>query len=364
MEYDGFGPEKVFEVYHPRLGMRGFAVIDNTALGPGKGGIRMTANVTADEVARLARVMTWKCALAELPFGGAKGGIVADAKKLSEKEKEELVRAFAEALKPITSTYIAAPDMNMTEKDMRIYANVNGPESCTGKPRDLGGIPHEAGSTGYGVCLSTMIGAEKLGIKIEEAKIAIEGFGSVGSFAAKFLSERKAKIVAVSDSKGCIYNENGLDFQKLSEVKKKTGSVINYKPGKVLANSDIIELPVDILIPAAVPDFIVMGHVDCIKAKLIVEGSNIPVHENVEEELHKRGILIIPDIIANAGGVISSYIEHIKGKEEEMFKAIEEKITRNVKLILDQTTPNRKPRDVALHIARERVLKSCKNCKA
>jgi glutamate dehydrogenase/leucine dehydrogenase len=364
MEYDGFGPEKIFEVYNPRLGMHGFVVIDNTALGPGKGGIRMTPTDTVEETARLARAMTWKCALAELPFGGAKAGIATDSKKLSKKEKENIVKAFAEAIKPICpSLYVAAPDMYMAEEEMAIFAKANGSmKSCTGKPRELGGLPHELGSTGYGVFLATLIGSQKLGIDIERARIAIEGFGNVGSFAAKFLSER-SKIVAISDSKGCIYNKAGLEFEKLDEVKKNTGSVINYKPGKILTNKEIIKLPVDILIPAAVPDLIVMNDAETVKAKLIVEGSNIPMHPTVEEELHKKGVLVIPDIIANAGGVISSYVEYINGSEEEMFRIVKEKIEKNVKKVLDMTNHDRKPRDAALQIAKERVLKNCKTCR-
>jgi len=364
MEYDGFGPEKIFEVYKPRLGMRGFVVIDNTALGPGKGGIRMTPDVTVEETAKLARAMTWKCSLAELPFGGAKAGIIADDKKLSEKEKEDIIKAFSEAIKPVCpELYIAGPDMNMSEQEMEWFVKANGSnKSATGKPKSMGGLPHELGSTGYGVFLATMIGSQKADIDIEKAAVAIEGFGNVGSFVARFLSE-KSKIVAVSDSKGCIYNRDGLDFEKLSDIKKNTGSVINYKPGKPLPNKEIIKLPVDILIPAAVPDLMVLGDVDSIKAKLIVEGSNIPIHPNVEKELHKNGILVIPDIIANAGGVISSYVEYTNGSEEKMFRIVKEKIENNVKKILDMTTPDKKPRDAALQIAKERVLKKCKTCR-
>lgn len=360
IEFDEFGPEKILEVYDPKVKMRGFVVIDNTALGPGKGGIRMTPTVTKDEVARLARAMTWKCALAELPFGGAKSGIIADAKKISKEEKKAIIQSFSRALKPVCpSLYVAAPDMNTAEEEMRWFAEANGSmKACTGKPKELGGIPHELGSTGFGVYHSTLVAAEHIGLKIEGAKVAIQGFGNVGRFAAKFLSEKGAKLVAVSDSKGVIYNPEGLDFEKLAKVKDETKSVINYEPGEVLKGEEIFELPVDILIPAATPDVITEKNVDKVKAKLIVEGANIPIPHDVEGILHEKGVMVIPDFVANAGGVISSYVEYIGGTPEQMFKLVEEKIKKNTKLVLELTEKEKlKPRDAAMKIAKERVLK-------
>jgi len=181
----------------------------------------------------------------------------------------------------------------------------------------------------------------------------------VGSFTAKFLHEAGAKIVAVSDSKGVIYNKDGLDVPKLLEVKKQTGSVINYKPGEVLPNEKIFELPVDILIPAAMPDVINEKNVDKVQAKIVVEASNIPAKPEIEEILHKRGILVVPDFVANAGGVISSYAEYRGYDEKKAFELIEKKIIKNTKLILRRAKKlNVKPRDVALEIAKERVFKA------
>ena len=221
---DEFGPEMVLSVYDPKSGMNGFLVIDNTALGPGKGGIRMTPTVTQEEVARLARAMTWKNALAGLPFGGAKSGIVADDKKMSPAKKQELVRAFSRALKVVSpSRYIAAPDMNMGEKEMEWFVSENGDrKSATGKPKAMGGLPHELGSTGFGVYHATVVAAKQAGIDLRKARIAIEGFGNVGWFAAKHLSENGCMIVAVSDSKGLVHNEDGIDFKKLAKVKEQT----------------------------------------------------------------------------------------------------------------------------------------------
>ena len=359
-EYDNFGPEKVMRVYDPKVGMRGIVVIDNTALGVSKGGIRMTPSVTKNEVALLARTMTWKNALAGIPFGGAKSGIVADDKKISKEEKLKIVRSFSKALKEICpSIYVAGPDMNMAQEEMRVFAETNGSmKACTGKPKEMGGLPHELGSTGFGVHRAMHVASERVGLELSSAKIGIEGFGNVGSFVAKFLKEHdNAKVVAVSDSKGAIYNDDGLDFEKLSKVKKETGSVVNYKPGKPFPCSKIIDLPVDILVPAAIPDLIQSGDVNKIKAKLIVEGSNIPMTPELEEVLHKKGVLVVPDFVANAGGVISSYMEYRGGTEKEMFEMVKKKITENTKLILERSEEKKiKPRDAALEIAKERVL--------
>ncbi len=354
---DEFGPEKIIEVYDPKTGLYGFTVIDNTTLGPGKGGIRMTPTVTIEEVFRLARTMTWKNAMADIPFGGAKSGIVASKEDIMNKErKKELMRAFGRALRGIApEMYIAAPDVNTGEEEMRWFVEGNrNLDSCTGKPKDLGGLPHELGSTGFGVFHSTMVGIEFLGLKVSEVKVAVQGFGNVGSFTAKFLAEKGAKIVAVSDSKGVIYNENGLDVEELIKVKQETRSVVNYKDGKVI--DDIFGLDVDVLIPAALSDVINESNVDKIKAKLIVEAANIPMKEHIEEQLHKKGILIIPDFVANAGGVISSYAEYMGYDEKKAFELIEEKVKKNTKLALEKAKEsNVKPRDAAMEIAKERI---------
>jgi glutamate dehydrogenase/leucine dehydrogenase len=365
MHYDSFGPEKIIQIYNPKLGFRGFLVIDNTAFGPGKGGIRMTPDVDLEEVFQLARTMTWKTALAELPFGGAKSGIVADPKKITSRKKLEIVRAFSEAVKPLSpGEYIAAPDIAMGEKEIAAYVKANGnSKSATGKPSKMGGLPHELGSTGYGVHRAIHKAVEYSGMDLDGARVAIEGFGNVGSFVAKYLANDNARLVAVSDSLGVMYNPVGLDFENLVRIKKKTGSVINCKGGKVLPDREIINLDVDILVPAAVPDLITIGDVNNIKAKLIVEGSNIPMKHEVEEALHKRGVLIVPDFVANAGGVISSYVEWKGGSEKEMFELIRKKIDRTTSEVLARAGEKGIcPRDMALSMAREKVIHQCKIC--
>jgi len=365
---DEFGPEKIIEVYDPKVGLKGILVIDNTKLGPGKGGIRMIPTVSVEEVFRLARAMTWKCALAELPFGGAKSGIIANAKKITKEEKKAIMKAFARALKPVCpSQYVAAPDMYTAEEEMKWFAEANGSmKACTGKPKELGGIPHELGSTGFGVFHSTLVAAEHYGLDIKNSTVAIQGFGNVGKFVAKFLSEVGAKIVSVSDSKGCLYVPEGINIEKLLKIKEETGSVIYYSekavesrdmhPGQTYKCGMIFELPVDILIPAAIADVINKDNVDKIDAKIIVEGANIPTTPEIENILHERGVLIVPDFVANAGGVISSYVEYIGGTPEQMFKLVEEKIKKNTELVLEKSKKEKiNPREAAMEIAKGKV---------
>lgn len=365
VKLDMFGPEKIIEVYEPKSGMKGIIVIDNTALGPAKGGIRMTPSVDKEEVRRLARTMTLKCSLAELPFGGGKSGIIASPKQMDKKQKEKIVRAFARSTKNFLGTeYVAAPDISMAEKEMDwISSELKSKSVVTGKPKKLGGLPHELGSTGYGVMVATEVAAKHLGKKLSKMTFAVEGFGNVGQFAAKFLTEKGAKLVAVTDSKGCVYEEKGIDFEKLLKIKNETGSVINYSSKNKLCY-DIVAQRVDVLVTAAIPDLINPTNVDKVCAKIVVEGSNIPMSTQMEESLYSRGILVVPDIIANAGGVISSYVEFIHGNEKQMFSLVEKKIRKNVSLVLSESKKKGiSPRKVALDIAHKRIMKKCKTCR-
>ena len=365
VEFDGYGPQKIIQVYNPKVGLNGFLVIDNTALGPGKGGIRMTSTVSVDEVSKLARAMTWKCSLAGLPFGGAKSGIISDSDFPTKEKKAELIKAFAKALKGVVpSEYVSAPDMNVGEDEMRIFSETIGSKkACTGKPADMGGLPHELGSTGFGVFHATKVAADHIGLDLANSTVAIEGFGNVGSFAGKFLSEAGAKLVGVSDIKGLVVNRKGLEYDGLMNAVKKEGSVFEYAGEcEKRDRHDVIGLDVDILVTAAVPNLIKLHEVDKVKAKLIVEGSNIPMTQEVEECLADRGITIIPDFVANAGGVISSYVEYIEGSEKDMFKMVEEKLTKNTKTVLERAGEKNYTRIAALHIAKERVMGKCDWC--
>jgi len=363
--YDEFGPEKILSISNARTGVRGFVVIDNTALGPGKGGIRMTPTVSVEEAARLARAMTWKCALADIPFGGAKSGIIADSKRVSLAKKEILVRSFSEALRPVCpDLYIAAPDMSMGEREMAWFADTNGnPRACTGQPLDRGGLPHELGSTGFGVSLAARIAVESRGGRIEGSTVAVEGFGNVGLYAARFLRESGAVLVAVSDSGGMIHDPHGFDPEGLLETKRLTGSVARHAGAVAGCCDDILEVPADCLITAAVPDLIRMGDLDRMNFKIIVEGSNIPMTTEIEEMCYRKDILVVPDIVANAGGVISSFVELEKGGKDRMFAMIEEKIVQNTKRVIQESIRRKvSPRTAAGEIARARVREECGTC--
>lgn len=358
IEFDEFGPEKILEVYDPKTGMRGFVVLFSTALGPAKGGIRMTPTVTKEEVFRLAREMTWKCAIADLPFGGGKSGIVADGKNLPVDKKKEIVEAFSRAIKNICpSYYVAAPDMYMAEREMKWFAESNGDmKACTGKPADMGGIPHEYGSTGFGVAHAVRVALAYAGIDMKNATIAIEGFGNVGTFAMKFLTEWGAKVVAVTDSKGGIYDLNGLVYDELMKTKRETGSVVNHTKGEKITHDQLFELDVTVLIPGALPDVINENNKNNVKAKIIVEAANIPMSYEIEAELEGRGIIIVPDFVANAGGVISSYVEYIGGTVEQMWEMVENKIVSNTQMVLKRAKEKGiTARAAALEIAKERI---------
>src|SRR3989338_2766872 len=360
-------PEIVVKVYDHKIGMRGFLVIDNTKLGPGKGGIRMTPDVTEEEVARLAKTMTFKNALADIPFGGAKGGIVWEGG--SDELKKQFIRSVARAIKPYTpKMYIAGPDVNTGEREMQWFVEATGNwRSATGKPANLCmkifgkkgekcGIPHEFGSTGFGVVQSTLVAARLRGIDIKKATVAIEGFGNVGTFAFDYLQKLGSRIVSVADSRGAIYNEKGLDFKKMMGLKKKGRSVCDYKPGKKMDRSKIFGLNVDILIPASVTDVIDDSNKHHIKAKIIVEGANIPMREDVENWLWKKGIMIVPDMIANAGGVISSYAEYRGYNPKKMFELVEKKIKKSTLAVLEESIKRKvNPRIIAMEIAQKRL---------
>ena len=357
MQYDSLGPEKIIQVYDPKTGMEGILVIDNTKRGPGKGGLRMVPDISVDEVVELARAMTYKTALADLPFGGAKGGIKADAKKLKAKEKEKIVRAYARVLKNlIPKEYVSAPDMYTDSKDMDAFADeLKNKKACTGKSKEKEGIPHELGSTGFGVVEAIKVAANHLNLNLNGATAAVEGFGEVGSAVCRFLAKEGVKIVAVSDSSGCVYNKAGIEVKKLEKIKKETGSVINH-PGEKLENEKLFELKVDILVPGARPNVITKKNVNKIKTKIVAEAANIPTTPELEKKLWQKGILVIPDFLCNAGGVISSYVEFIGGTEKQMFAIVREKISKNTRLVLEKSKREMvTPREAAINLVKERL---------
>ncbi|HIH14876.1 MAG TPA: Glu/Leu/Phe/Val dehydrogenase [Nanoarchaeota archaeon] len=353
--YDKIGPEKIVRFYDAKSGLKGYLIIDNTRRGPAKGGVRLRPDVDELEVFRLARAMTLKCAMADLPFGGGKSGIIADPKKLSKKQKKTLLVAYGRAIKHLApSEYVSAPDMNTAEQEMAWIVEGNGSKKCvTGKPRRLGGIPHELGSTGFGVYHSTLVALKYLKKDVKQITFAVEGFGNVGEFAAKYLCEAGAKLVAVSDSNGVLVCPEGIDFSRLQKIKKKKGSVTAYGKGKILEGNAILDVRCDVLITAAIKDLVRLEDASRLYFSLIVEGSNIPMSHATEELLHRKGILVIPDFVANAGGVISSYVEYKGGTIKDMWRMVEQKVVKNTKLVLSRK--GRCPRCVADAIALKRV---------
>lgn len=369
---DQFGPELIVQVWDPRLKMEGFLVIDNTTLGPGKGGIRMTPNVSIDEVFRLARTMTFKNALADLPFGGAKAGII--WKGGTDELKRIYIQSFAKAIKLLTpKKYIAGPDVNTGEEEMKWFAQATGNwRSATGKPanycmRIFGkpgekcGIPHEFGSTGFGVANSTTIALKLKGLDLKNATVAIHGFGNVGTFTYQYLTDMGMKVIALADSSAAIFNKNGFDRKTLDQWIQEKKKLIDYPYAEKINFEDFWGLQVDVLIPASVTDVINENNYQKIRAKIIVEAANIPMTEEIEYKLYKKGILIVPDFVANAGGVISSYAEYRGYNPKRMFATVESKIKKATRAVLEKSLKlNKNPRDVALEIAKERLIKKIK----
>jgi glutamate dehydrogenase (NAD(P)+) len=365
---DELGPEYLVRIYDPEIQMEGFLVIDNTVLGPGKGGIRMTQDVTEEEVFRLARTMTYKCALADLPFGGAKAGIV--WKGGDELLKKKFIQSFAKKIKVFTpKLYIAGPDVNTGEKEMKWFVEATGIfNSATGKPRNFClpnrgkkkkcGIPHEIGTTGFGVAKATKVASEILGLDLKGAKVSIHGFGNVGSFTFQYLTQMGAKVIAIADKSGVIFSENGFDKELIEEIIKEKKEVMSYRgKSKKLKLEDFWSIPVDILIPASVTDVINESNKDKIQAKIIVEAANIPMKEEIEEELFKKGILIVPDFVANAGGVISSFAEWRGYDLKKPFELIENKIKKSTEAVLKESIKrNLDPRKVAIELAKEKIF--------
>lgn len=366
---DRFGPKYVVKVYDPKIGMEGFLVIDNTVLGPGKGGIRMTASVNEEEVARLARTMTWKNVLSDLPFGGAKAGIV--WKGGTDELKRQYVQSFARLIKLFTpKIYIAGPDVNTGEREMAWFVEATGSwRSATGKPADLCmkifgkpgeqcGIPHEFGSTGFGVAHAAIVALQLLNLDIKKATVAIHGFGNVGTFTYKYLTSMGARVVALADSSGAIYNKKGFGKKEIEQWIEEGRRLKDYPSGDKIDSLDFWSLPVDVIIPASVTDVIDESNKDSIRTKIIVEAANIPMSEHIEDQFSKRGILIVPDFVANAGGVISSYAEYRGYNPKKMFELVEKKIKRNVKLILEESMKkHQNSRVVALALAKSKIEK-------
>ncbi len=329
----------VFEAYR---------VVHSNVLGPSKGGIRYDENVNLDEVKALAAWMTWKCAVVEIPFGGAKGGIRCNPRQMSAGEIERLTRAYTTAMLDIfgADTDIPAPDMGTGQREMAWlmdqYSRNKGFTSngvVTGKPLVLGGSLGRMEATGRGVMISTLTAMEKLKINPYQSTCAVQGFGNVGSFAAQLLEERGVKVVSVSDVSGAYINENGINIEEAIRYRNENKGILDgFDGAEKIKGDEILTLPVDVLVPAALEDVITTYNADKIKARLIVEGANGPTSAKADDIITEKGIMVVPDILANAGGVTVSYFEWVQNRLG--YKWTKERVNRRSDRIMRSSFDN------------------------
>ena len=353
---DDLGPEKVVYLHDAAVGLRAVVAIDNTAAGPSIGGVRMAPDVSAEEAFRLARAMTFKNAAAGLPHGGGKSVLFGDPHG-SDAEKEPLVRAFAQAIRHLEG-YIPGPDMGTNERCMAWIRDEIG--RAVGLPPEIGGIPlDEIGATGLGLAVSAEVASSFCDLELEGARVAIQGYGNVGRHAARFLEARGAVVVAVSDSSGAAFEPGGLRLDALDELKRAGQSVSDYAGGRAGEGDAIIDVECEIWIPAARPDVVTVDNVDRLSTRLVLQGANIPFTPEAERILHGRGVLVVPDFIANAGGVICASVEYHGGDERQALTTIETKVAANVEAVLERAASEGKgPRAAAVELAEERVRRA------
>jgi glutamate dehydrogenase (NAD(P)+) len=321
----------------------GFRILHNNTRGPGKGGIRYHPDVTLDEVKALAALMTLKTAVANIPYGGAKGAVICDPKVLSQGELERLTRRYAAEINLLIGpeTDIPAPDIGTNPQVMAWIMDTfsmgrgySVPAVATGKPLEVGGSRGRFEATGRGCMISALLSAEHLGINAGEATVAIQGFGNVGAVAASLLAGEGCRLVAVSDSQGGVYSPDGVDLEGLLAQKKETGSVIGLKNTETITNAELLELPCDILVPAAFENQLIKANAGSVKARVVIEGANNPTTPEADRILGDNGVFVVPDILANTGGVIVSYLEWVQGlqflfwEEEEVNEYLQSILTK------------------------------------
>jgi glutamate dehydrogenase (NAD(P)+) len=351
----------------------GYRVQHNITRGPAKGGIRYHPSVNIDEVRALAMWMTWKCALVNIPYGGAKGGVIVDPKELSLSELEHLTRRFASEISLLIGPEkdIPAPDVGTNAQVMAwimdtisMHRGYTVPAVVTGKPIDVFGSLGRADATGRGVSIIAREAARHLGLKFEQTTSVIQGFGNVGNASATILRQMGSRVIAVSDVSGGYYNPRGLDIPAMIDYVQRNRSLHGYhQPGmEMISNSELLELPCDILVPAALENQITTANADRIKARIVVEGANGPTTPGADEILYDRGVFVVPDILANSGGVTVSYFEWVQGlqeffwSEEEINERLERIMVRSFSSVLDIALQHRVPlRTAAYLVAVKRV---------
>lgn len=363
-EIDDWGPEKVVVVSDARTGMKGVLVIDNTARGMGKGGTRMSPTVSVDEIARLARVMTWKWAGVDMFYGGAKAGILGDPHAAN---KEQILRAFARKLSnEIPGEYVLGLDMGLNEYDAAIFADELGDRgAAVGSPHELGGVPYDQlGVTGFGVVESAHVAAQRLGIDLSGAAVSIQGCGAVGKAAARRFVEYGSTIVAVSTSAGALHDPGGLDIDELVALTTEYGddAVHHYRDRPVLPVGAELSVACDVLVPAARQDVIDTRIAGDITAKLVVEGANLPASQDALAVLADRKILVVPDFVANAGGIVAAGVamearySPFRPDADAIRTLVANRIRANTADVLDEADATAaRPHDAARRIAQRRV---------
>lgn len=353
---DDLGPGKIIHLHNPSTGLRAILVVDNVACGPSIGGARMAIDVSLQECFRLARAMTLKNAAAELAHGGGKSVIFADP-RMDARSKERLMRSFARAIADIRD-YIVGPDMGTDETCMAWCKDEMG--RAVGLPSEIGGIPlDELGATGFGLGVCAEVAQAYCDVELDGTRVAIQGFGSVGRHAARFLAAKGARIVAAADSRGAVADPAGLDVDALVAHKIDGASVAEFSGGRSIDGKTLLDVECDIFVPAARPDVIRADNVDRLRARLVLSGANIAVTAEAERILHERGVLVVPDFIANAGGVICASVEWHGGSRAQAFEAIEDKIRRNTAIVLEGSSVSGKsPRAEALALAERRVRRA------
>ena len=363
-QIDDWGPEKVVVVSDARSGMKGVLVIDNTARGMGKGGTRMSPTVSVGEIARLARVMTWKWAGVDMFYGGAKAGILGDPNAAN---KEQILRAFARKLSnEIPREYVLGLDMGLNEYDAAIFADELGDRgAAVGSPHELGGVPYDQlGVTGYGVAESADVAAQRLGIDLSGATVSIQGFGAVGKAAAQRFTEYGSTIIAISTSAGALCDPNGIDVDGLLALAAEWGddAVHHYHGRPVLPVGAELAVECDVLVPAARQDVIDARIAGDVTAKLVVEGANLPASQEALEILADRKILVVPDFVANAGGIVAAGVamearySPFRPDADAIRALVANRIRANTADVLDEADVSAAlPHDAARRIAQTRV---------
>ncbi len=359
---DEWGPEKVVCVSDRRSGMRGVLVLDNTARGMGKGGTRMSPTLTVREVARLARTMTWKWAAVDLFHGGAKAGILGDR---HAPDKEKILRAFARALhNEVPAEYVFGLAMGLTERDAAVFLDELGDRgAAVGLPRALGGLPYdELGVTGFGVAEAADAAATESGWRLAGSRVAIQGFGAVGEAAARRFVELGATVVAVSTAAGAVHDPDGLDVTRLSGLRAEVGDDCVREYGNVQPADVALSVPADVLVPAAREDVIDDGIALTTTARLVVEGANLPTTSRAREILAKRGIPVVPDFIANAGGIVAAAhsmdmrYSPFTVNPDDIFPMISSKLRANAAAVLAEAKrTDQTPHTAAQRLAQQRV---------